>query len=119
LAQKWSKTTAKEQKGQANVLLAAGAEQKALTTIRTMKNITLGSVADRLQCNLSLARRLIRIVAKEKGIKPLVVSNAFTLYTRLPAAEAEAKAQEDAKATAGKKQQPQKKGKQATQDADA
>ncbi|KAA6370095.1 MAG: hypothetical protein EZS28_034377 [Streblomastix strix] len=82
---KWSKSTTKESKTTANVLLDAPTYEKLQSSVPTMKNITVSSVADRLQCNLSVARRGIRLL-KEKGlIRPVIEHSTFLLYTRLAA----------------------------------
>ncbi|KAH7816110.1 putative small subunit ribosomal protein S25e [Monocercomonoides exilis] len=111
---KWSKVSTKEQKGAAAVLLDAPSYAKLISSVPTMKNITIASVADRLQCNLTVARRAIHMLSRKKMIKPLVRHGSFVLYTRFPAKEAELKAAEEAKAAA-KKPQAQKKAKAASE----
>ena len=65
-------------------------------SLPTMKTITIASVADRLNCNLSVARRAIRLLLKEEKIKPLVMHSKFYLCTRLPGTAVAEKADEKA-----------------------
>ena len=67
-----------------------------------MKTITIASVADRLNCNLSVARRAIRQLLEKKAIQPIVLHSKYYLCTRLHAKEGEV--QEEAPAKGAKKQ---------------
>ena len=59
-----------------------------------MKTITIATVADRLNCNLSVARRAIHKLLSENKIKPLVMHSKFYLCTRFPQKEGEKPAEE-------------------------
>ncbi|KAK2961279.1 putative small subunit ribosomal protein S25e [Blattamonas nauphoetae] len=105
---KWSQESAKTSKTAAAVLLDAQGLEKLKTSIPSMKNITTASVADRLGCNLSLAKRVIRKLHAEGKIKEVHKNGNFLLYTRIAGKETDAAIVEEAKTV---KAQKGKKGK--------
>jgi small subunit ribosomal protein S25e len=57
-------------------------EVKVRKDVPTFKLITTSIVSDRMKVNGSLARRIIRMLAAEGSIKPIVHSSQQLIYTR-------------------------------------
>jgi small subunit ribosomal protein S25e len=65
-------------------------EAKVRKDVPTFKLITTSIVSDRMKVNGSLARRIIRMLAAEGSIKPIVHSSQQLIYTRAIGEESDA-----------------------------
>merc|ERR1712228_286942 len=114
---KWAKGRVKEKKNNAAVLMPDD-YSGAMRDIPKMKLVSVSAVSEKLRITGSLAKRLIRKLAKEGTLTKRYDSAGFLLYTKSAKqialekeqkAKAEAAAAEKAKNKKGKKQKQKKK----------
>eukprot|EP00771_Trimastix_marina_P004159 gnl/Trimastix_PCT/9.p2 GENE.gnl/Trimastix_PCT/9~~gnl/Trimastix_PCT/9.p2 ORF type:complete len:115 (+),score=34.99 gnl/Trimastix_PCT/9:74-418(+) len=80
---KWSKTKVRDTKATVGVLFDSATYTKLMKQISTSRIITPFTVADRLNVNLSLARRAISELLEKGVIRTVVSHHAQKIYTRV------------------------------------
>mmetsp|Transcript_21548 Transcript_21548/g.33222 ORF Transcript_21548/g.33222 Transcript_21548/m.33222 type:complete len:113 (-) Transcript_21548:55-393(-) len=78
---KWSKGKSRD-KVDNKVLLTKEQNDRLYSEVPKMKLITTSGVVEKLKVSGGLAKRVLRILAEEGQIRPVIVSSSQVIYTR-------------------------------------
>mmetsp|Transcript_22682 Transcript_22682/g.31671 ORF Transcript_22682/g.31671 Transcript_22682/m.31671 type:complete len:100 (-) Transcript_22682:59-358(-) len=78
---KWSKGKSRD-KVDNKVLLTKEQNDRLYSEVPKMKLITTSGVVEKLKVSGGLAKRVLRILAEEGQIRPVIVSGSQVIYTR-------------------------------------
>eukprot|EP00766_Chilomastix_caulleryi_P001102 gnl/Chilomastix_caulleri/208.p2 GENE.gnl/Chilomastix_caulleri/208~~gnl/Chilomastix_caulleri/208.p2 ORF type:complete len:90 (+),score=27.36 gnl/Chilomastix_caulleri/208:64-333(+) len=86
-AKKWSGNARKEEKANRSIYMKPAELEKTKKEICGMKLITVPVVIERFKVTGCIARRLIRLLAEEKRIEPVIKSGRQLIYTKVTVAK--------------------------------
>eukprot|EP01091_Cochliopodium_minus_P007551 TRINITY_DN17439_c0_g1_i1.p1 TRINITY_DN17439_c0_g1~~TRINITY_DN17439_c0_g1_i1.p1 ORF type:complete len:125 (-),score=43.83 TRINITY_DN17439_c0_g1_i1:143-517(-) len=94
------------------VLFTKEQYKKVLSDVPKGRSITPSQVSDRFKVTVSLAKRLLREMHRQKLVKRVVIHNHMRIYASNVKQEVKTEVQQKGKGKGAEKKQQQKKGKQ-------